>query len=87
MFAEFLLFLLVFPWGHSCVGLTVKFAECSSSCLVCCSVPSWVGAVKARWGVRSDLHMCKERGSGSLITHISRVTPMFAWDDLVKLGG
>lgn len=23
MFAEFLLFLLVFPWGHTCVGLTV----------------------------------------------------------------
>lgn len=86
MFAEFLLFLLVFPWGHACVGLTVVF-ECFSSFLVCCSVPSLFGAVKVRWVVRSEVHACKERGGGSLITHISRVTPMLAWDGLVELGG
>ena len=62
MFAEFLLFLLVFPWVHTSVGLTVVLL---GDFLVVWSVvqyPLCLGPVKVRWGVRSDLHVCGERG-------------------------
>jgi len=60
VFAEFLPFLLVFPGGHTGVGLTVE-VECFSSCLVRHSLPSLFGAVKIRWLVRSELWVCGER--------------------------
>lgn len=60
VFAEFLLFLWVFPCGHSCVGLTISCVG-FSRCLLWPTVPSWLGFVICRWGVRSDLHMCWER--------------------------
>ena len=37
-------------------------------------------------GVRSDVHLCLGEGLGPLITHVSRITPMLAWDSLVRLG-
>lgn len=52
MFAEFLLFLLVFPWEHACVGVTVV---CLGVFLVVLSVvqfPLLFGSVKVRWVVR-----------------------------------
>lgn len=76
MFAEFLPFLLVFPCGHTSVGLT-SIVECFSSCLIYYSVPSWTGVVNGRWLVRSDIHLCSERSLCSLITHISIVTHMW----------
>jgi len=49
VFAEFLLFLLIFPWGHSGVGLTVYFwGDFWFS--ICRSLSAILGAVKARWG-------------------------------------
>lgn len=60
VFAEFLLFLWVFPWGHSCVGVTIRFVG-FPWCLFWPIFPSWLGFVICRWWVRSDLHMCWER--------------------------
>lgn len=82
MFAEFLLFLLVFPVGHTSVGLTVSYIGWFSSCLVYCSVPSLFGAVKVRWGF-VPIYTCARRESCSLITHISIISPMLAWDNLL----
>lgn len=61
MFAEFLLFRLVFPQKHACVGLTVYNTEQFSSWQVNYSKPSLMGAVKIRRGVQSELHLCGER--------------------------
>jgi len=77
VFAEFLLFLLVFPYGHSSVGLTVVFGW--SSChLFVVQCPLCLGPLIFWRRVRADLHVCKERGGASLITHISIVALMFA---------
>ena len=87
VFAEFLLFLLVFPGEHTCVGVTVKLL---GAFLVVCfvsPVPSGIGTVNIRRDVRSDLHVCLEKGVAFLITHISIVTPMLAWDGPVGLEG
>lgn len=57
MFAEFLLFLLVFPWGHASVGLTVVFWGVFWL-FIGCALPSLFGAGNVRWGVRSDVCAC-----------------------------
>lgn len=85
MFAEFLLFLLVFPYGHTSVGLTVSWWVIFLL-FIFNTVPSLFGAVNVRWVVRSDLHMCWERGECSLITHSSIIAPLGAGDGLVGLG-
>lgn len=61
MFAEFLLFLLVFPWMHTGVGLTVMLR--GDFLVIWCIVPFplRLGPFKVRWKVRSDLHVCGER--------------------------
>ena len=52
-----------------------------SQCLLCGR------AVNIQRTIRSDLHACRERGTNSLITHISMVSPMLAWGGPVGLGG
>lgn len=66
MFAEFLLFLLVFPCGHASVGLTVIFGR-SSGYLLVAHYPLCLGPVNVRWIVRSDVCACEERGVSLLL--------------------
>lgn len=65
MFAEFLLFLLVFPWGHTSVGLTVIYWMVFWL-LTCCSLPSLFGAVKFRWGF-VPIYTCARIEAGALL--------------------
>ncbi len=58
MFAEFLLFLLVFPWVHTSVGLTVLWLGVFLVVGFVIQFPLFLGPIKFRWEVRSDLHVC-----------------------------
>jgi len=78
VFAEFLLFLLVFPEEHTCVGLTVFRLGVFLVFYIYYSVPSNFGAVKVRWSVRFRFTRVQGERRASLITHSSMVTSMFA---------
>lgn len=90
MFAEFLLFLLVFPlMAHQC-GVNGCVLDDFLVYHVCLSIPSLFGAVKFRWLVRFDVHVCWERSADKinpLVTHVSIIASMFAWNGLIGLGG
>lgn len=67
MFAEFLLLLLIFPWLHSCVGLTIGLIGCS---LVGC----FYLVVNYQRASVSVISLCKEKII--LVTHISIISSM-----------
>ena len=64
--------------GALLCGVNGKLVKWFSGLLIYYLLPSWRGAVNTQWVIRTDLHLCRERGVGSLITHISIVTPMCA---------
>lgn len=87
MFAEFLLFLLVFPFKHTSVGVTVIFWTVFWVMLTFVQYLLWFGPLIFGGG-SVPIYMCAGRGAlAPLITHFSMVAPMFAWGGLVGLGG
>ena len=73
--AEFLLFVLVFPGVHACVGLTSGYAR--FSCYWCGVAFPSVRVVNCRWLVRSELHVCGGREAFLLLLVLTGSFPGF----------
>lgn len=85
VFAEFLLSLLIYPYRHTSVGLTVIIVSGFLVVILVGQYPLGLGPGMGRWAVRFDIHLCGE-GGASLITHISMVSSIAVWRGPVEGG-